>query len=564
MFILTRAREQQKALNVEKIWLKNYQNGVPKELKSLNYHSLVDMFDKKTEKYSKNTAFIHMGHQLSYQELNKLSTQFAAFLQQLGLKKQDRVAIMLPNCLQYPIAIFGILKAGLIIVNTNPLYTSHEISAQLKNAGAKAILVLENFAHALEQALPELPELQHIIVTNLGDVFNFTKKILVNNVIKYWKKMIPNHQLPNPISWSNTIQHSDKYQPIKLDQNDIAFIQYTGGTTGIAKGAVLTHGNMLANITQCTEWIKPICKEQEDKIVTALPLYHVFSLTANCFTFIMLGAQNLLITNPQDVKYMIKQIKDFQFTSFTGVNTLFNILLHHSDFAKVDFSKLKLSLSGGMALQPSVAKSWHQLTKTPILEAYGLTETSPGICINPMYIKEFNGSVGLPLPSTEISLRNDKGEEVPFGEPGELCVRGPQVMKEYWQHPEETQNVFYEDGFFKTGDIANIDDNGYVYLIDRKKDMILVSGFNVYPNEVEQVIGMLPGVLEVGVIGVKTDENSEKVKACVVKTDPSLSAEDIRQHCKQYLTAYKIPKIIEFYDTLPKSNVGKILRRSIH
>ena len=549
---------------MEKIWLNNYQNGVPKEISAKNYLSLADLLNKKNEKFSENTAFIHMGHKITYREFDILSTKFAGYLQQLGLKKQDRIAIMLPNCMQYPIALFAILKAGFVVVNTNPLYTAHEISAQLKNSGAKAIIVLENFAQSLEQALPELPELEHIILTNLGDVFGFAKKLIVNHIIKYWKKMIPKHNLPNPISWSQVIHHGHEYKKVKITHDDMAFIQYTGGTTGVAKGAVLTHGNMISNIIQCSEWVRPICKEQEDKIVTALPMYHVFSLTANCFTFIMLGAQNLLITNPQDLKSMIKQMKDFQFTAFTGVNTLFNILLHHPDFSKVDFSKLKFSLSGGMALQPSVAKKWHDVTNTPILEAYGLSETSPGVCINPMYIKEFNGSVGLPLPSTEISLRNNKGHEVTLGESGELCVRGPQVMKEYWQHPEETQNVFYADGFFKTGDIATMDERGFVYLVDRKKDMILVSGFNVYPNEIEQVIGMLPGVLEVGVIGVKTDENSEKVKACIVKTDPNLNAEDIRQHCKQYLTAYKIPKIIEFYDTLPKSNVGKILRRSLH
>jgi long-chain acyl-CoA synthetase len=564
LFILTRANEQQKALNVKKVWLDNYQNGVPKELEPLPYRSIADLFDKKTEKFSDKTAFIHMGYRLSYKELNYLCTQFAAYLQHLGLKKGDRVAIMLPNCMQYPIAIFGILKAGLVIVNTNPLYTSNEVSAQLKDAKAKAIIILENFAHTLDAALPNLPDLEHIILTNLGDVFGFAKKFLINNIIKYWKKMIHEHHLPNPISWQKTIAHHIEYQPETIDLTDTAFIQYTGGTTGISKGAMLSHSNMLSNVMQCVEWIRPICLDGEDRIVTALPLYHVFSLTANCFTFLVLGAENLLITNPQDLKFMIKEIKDYKFTAFTGVNTLFNILLHHPSFKQVDFSKLKLSLSGGMALQASVAQKWHEVTGTPILEAYGLTETSPGVCINPMYVKAFNGSVGLPLPSTEISLRDDKGNEVPMGESGELCVRGPQVMKEYWEHPDETKNVFWDDGFFKTGDIATIDENGFVYLVDRKKDMILVSGFNVYPNEVEQVIGMLPGVLEVGVIGVKTDETSEKVKACVVKTDPDLSAEDIRQHCRQYLTAYKVPKIIEFYDTLPKSNVGKILRRSLH
>jgi len=549
---------------VEKIWLNHYQPGVPKEVGPLQYANLTELFQEKTRKFAKQTAFVHLGYELSYEKLQKLSQQFAAYLQHLGCKKGDRVAIMLPNCMQYPIAIFAILQAGMIIVNTNPLYTSAEISAQLKDANAKAIIILENFASTLEKSLSNLPGLEHIIVTKIGDVMPQPKKLLVNFVVKHWKKMVPSYSLPNSLRWEDAINHSYYFQPEYIQAEDTAFIQYTGGTTGVSKGAVLSHKNILSNIMQCVAWISPICKENEDRIVTALPLYHVFSLTANCLTFFVLGAKNLLITNPHDLSFMIQQIKNFKFTAFTGVNTLFNILLHHPQFKKIDFSSLKLSLSGGMALQATVAKKWHELTGTPILEAYGLTETSPGICINPMYIKEYNGSVGLPLPSTEIAIRNDIGIEVKPGESGELCVRGPQVMREYWHHPEETRQVFYEDGFFKTGDIATMDENGFIYLVDRKKDMILVSGFNVYPNEVEQVIGMMPGILEVGVIGVKIDEQSEKVKACIVKTNPNLTAEDIRQHCKQYLTAYKIPKIIEFYDTLPKSNVGKILRRSLH
>jgi long-chain acyl-CoA synthetase len=549
---------------VDKLWLNHYQEGVPHEIGELPYQSLVDFFEKKIYEHADKIAFTHMGFTLTYHELHQLSEQFAAYLQHLGLKKGERIAIMLPNCIQYPIAIFGALKAGLIVVNTNPLYTASEVTNQLKDAGASTILILENFAATLEKALPELPELKHIILTNLGDVFNFTKRLLINNAIRYWKKMIAPHHLKNTIKWSEVIQHDFKIKPIKIDLNDTAFIQYTGGTTGISKGAVLSHKNLLSNITQCALWILPAGFNKHQKIVTALPLYHVFSLTANLFTFFNLGANNLFITNPQDVNSMIKQMKDFQMTAFTGVNTLFNILLHHRDFKKINFSKLKLTLSGGMALQPSVAQNWQAITKTPILEAYGLSETSPGVCISPLYVKAYNGSVGLPLPSTEISLRDEQGHEVPMGQAGELCVKGPQVMSGYWKHPEETAHVFTDDGFFKTGDIADVDEQGFVRLIDRKKDMILVSGFNVYPNEVEHVIGMLPGVLEVGVIGVKIDDQSEKVKACVVKTDPNLTTEDIRNHCKQYLTAYKIPKIIEFYDTLPKSNVGKILRRSLH
>lgn len=548
---------------MEQIWLEHYQSGVPHTIEPISLNSLTELFTKSCELYEQNPAFIHLGFSISYQELYHLAIQFAAYLQNCGLKKGDRIAIMLPNTLQYPVILFGSFLAGLIVVNTNPLYTAPEITHQLHDAGAKAIVVLENFAHTLEKAKPNLPELKHIIVTNVGDLFPWPKKLLINGVIKYWKKMIPNYQLHPIIRFHETIHHRYSFTPTTIQSHDLAFIQYTGGTTGISKGAMLSHGNMIANIMQASSWIKPGGFNDKDRIVTALPLYHVFSLTANLFTFFYLGAQNLLITNPNDVESFIKQISDYKMTAFTGVNTLFNVLLHHRDFHQIDFSQLKLTLSGGMALQSSVAKKWIEVTQTPILEAYGLTETSPAVCINPLYIKDYNGSVGLPLPSTDISLRDSHGQEVPFGQMGELSVKGPQVMQGYWNHPEETKKVFWDDGYLKTGDIASIDANGMIYLVDRKKDMILVSGFNVYPNEVEQVISMMPSVLEVGVIGVKVDEGSEKVKACIVKTDPNLTAEDVRQHCKQYLTAYKVPKIIEFYDTLPKSNVGKILRRSL-
>lgn len=548
---------------MEKIWLEHYQAGVPHSIEPLPFHTLNDLFLRSHQLFEKKSAFIHLGYSLSYQDIYQLAKQFAAYLQHCGLKKGDRIAIMLPNTLQYPVVLFGSFLAGLVVVNTNPLYTAPEVSHQLRDSGAKAIVILENFAHTLEKAKVNLPELKHLIITNVGDLFPLPKRVMINGVIKYWKKMIPDHQLKATTSFLNTLKHRYEWSPVDLDGEDLAFIQYTGGTTGVSKGAMLSHQNMVANILQASSWIKPYGFNEEDRIVTALPLYHVFSLTANLFTFFYLGAQNLLVTNPNDVSYFIKQISRFQFTAFTGVNTLFNVLLHHRDFHQVDFSKLKLTLSGGMALQASVAQKWNEMTQTPIIEAYGLTETSPAVCINPLYIKAYNGSVGLPLPSTDISLRDSEGHEVPLGQSGELSVRGPQVMRGYWNNLEETKKVFWSDGFLKTGDIATIDAHGMVYLVDRKKDMILVSGFNVYPNEVEQVISMLPGVLEVGVIGVKVDEGSEKVKACIVKTDSNLTADDIRQHCKQYLTAYKVPKIIEFYDTLPKSNVGKILRRSL-
>jgi long-chain acyl-CoA synthetase len=548
---------------VDKVWLSHYQSGIPHSIEPLKYTTLVDLLNNSCKKYSEKTAFIHMNFELSYQQFEYLVDQFAAYLQHLGLKKGDRVAIMLPNTLQYPIALFGILKAGLIVVNTNPLYTPPEVAHQLKDAGAKAIIVLENFANTLEKALPNLPDLNHIIITNVGDTFPWVKKHLINGIIRYVKKMIPAYHLPQAISWQQSIDHNHRFENVDIDPKDLAFIQYTGGTTGVSKGAMLSHRNMVANVMQASTWISPKDFGSDDLVVTALPLYHVFSLTANCLTFLQLGARNMLITNPHDLNFFIKQIKNAGFTAFTGVNTLFNILLRHPKFSSVDFSKLKFTLSGGMALQSSVADKWLEITNSPILEAYGLTETSPAICINPMSVREFNGSVGYPLPSTEISLRDDQGHEVPFGESGEICVRGPQVMQGYWQHPQETQAVFYDDGFLKTGDIAKFGKDDMLFLVDRKKDMILVSGFNVYPNEVEKVIGMLPGVLEVGVIGVKVDGTSEKVKACIVKADPKLTEEDVRQHCKQYLTAYKVPKIVEFYEKLPKSNVGKILRREL-
>lgn len=548
---------------MDKVWLNHYQTGIPDTIEPLKYTSLVDILNKSCEKFSEKTAFMHMNFEISYQDFHQLVEQFAAYLQHLGLQKGDRVAIMLPNTLQYPIALFGILKAGLIVVNTNPLYTPPEVAHQLKDAGAKAIIILENFAYTLERALPELPHLKHIIVTNVGDNFGWAKRHLINGIIRYVKKMIPTYNIQDTISWKSCIDHNYKFKELSIEPEDLAFIQYTGGTTGISKGAMLSHRNMVANVTQASIWISPKDFNSSDTVVTALPLYHVFSLTANCLTFLLLGARNLLITNPHDLNFFIKQIKNVGFSAFTGVNTLFNILLRHPQFQNVDFSKLKLTLSGGMALQSSVAQKWLDVTKTPILEAYGLTETSPAICINPMNFSTYNGSVGYPLPSTLISLRDAEGNEVPLGEAGELCVKGPQVMQGYWQHPQETKDVFWADGFLKTGDIAKIGANDLVFLVDRKKDMILVSGFNVYPNEVEQVIGMLPGVLEVGVIGVKIDETSEKVKACVVKSDPKLTEDDIVQHCRKYLTAYKIPKVIEFYDQLPKSNVGKILRRQL-
>ncbi len=550
---------------MDKLWLQQYELGVPHEIDINEYSSVVDLFETACRKYQDKIAYVNMGCEVSYSELDKLSLQFARFLQQLGLKKGARVALMMPNLLQYPIALFGTLRAGLIVVNTNPLYTCDELVHQINNAEAEAIVVLANFAHTVQEALPLTPTLKHVIVTQIGDSFPTIKRLVVNAVVKYIKKMVPPYSIPNTISFRAALKKGEvgKFRITRLHHDDIAFLQYTGGTTGVAKGAMLTHGNMIANVLQASAWISPLSINSSDIIITALPLYHIFSLTANCLTFLKEGAKNILITNPRDIGGFISEIKSCGFTTITGVNTLFNALLNHPKFTDIDFSKLKLALAGGMALQKSVALKWHEKTKSRILEAYGLTETSPAVTINPMYLQEYNGSIGLPLPSTDISIRDDDGKEVPLGEAGELCIKGPQVMPGYWKNKEETALIFWPDSFLRTGDIATMDQNGFIYLVDRKKDMILVSGFNVYPNEVEQVISMEPGVLEVGVIGVPDNNSGEKVKACIVKRDQQLTAEQVIAHCRKHLTAYKVPKVVEFYSELPKTNVGKILRRAL-
>lgn len=552
---------------MEKPWIQHYPQGVSAEINPDVYPSLIELIESSFERYQDRVAYINMGCQYSFNEIDKQSKAFAAYLQQdLGLQAGDRVAIMMPNLIQYPIALFGILRAGMVAVNTNPLYTADEVIHQLNDAGAKAMVVLSNFAHTIEQALPKFNTLQKVIVTDLGDMFPCVKRRLVNFVVKYIKKMVPSYRLPNATPFLSCLKSGKaaNYSRPQLNGEDIAFLQYTGGTTGVAKGAVLTHRNMVANVEQASNWISPVFKEGQDELViTALPLYHIFSLTANCLTFLKHGARNMLITNPRDIGQFIKEIKHSQFTAITGVNTLFNALLHHSEFKNVDFSKLRYTLSGGMSLQESVAKQWQALTQRPILEAYGLTETSPAATMNPNYVESFNGSIGLPVPSTEVSIRNDDGEPLPIGEAGELCIRGPQVMQGYWQRPIETANVLDQDGWLKTGDIATMDEKGFVYIVDRKKDMIIVSGFNVYPNEVEAVISELDGVLEVGVVGLPHKTSGEIIKACIVKNDPNITEQDIIDHCRQHLTGYKIPKQIEFTDELPKTNVGKILRRAL-
>ncbi|MBI2786437.1 MAG: AMP-binding protein [Legionella longbeachae] len=550
---------------MDKRWFEQYQKGVPHEIDSSQYSSLVALFQEACRHYAKKTSYSNLGSSITFEELNELSRDFAAYLQQLNLNKGARVAIMLPNVLQYPVALFGIMRAGYVVVNMNPLYTADEVTHQMNDSGAEVIIVLANFAKTVEKALNNIPSLKHVIVTEIGDLFPALKRIFINSIIKYVKKMVPSYIIPHAVTFNYALLEGKQstLHHIELTHDDIAFLQYTGGTTGVAKGAILTHGNMIANVLQADAWIKPLGLNGEEVIVTAIPLYHIFSLTANCLTYLKQGAKNVLITNPRDLTHFIKEIKNIRFSAITGVNTLFNSLLNNPNFKEVDFSRLKVSLAGGMALQKSVAIRWLEVTKTPVLEAYGLTETSPAAIMNPMNLIEYNGSVGLPLPSTDVIILDDNEHEVPVGTSGEICIKGPQVTPGYWKRPDETALVFTQSGYLKTGDIGKMDEEGFIYLVDRKKDMLLVSGFNVYPNEVEQVIAMHPGVLEVGVVGILDQESGERVKACIVKKDPDLTAEQIISYCREHLTAYKVPKVVEFYNELPKTNVGKILRRAL-
>ena len=549
---------------MEKIWLKNYPPGVPAEISISHLSSLVDLFEEATRKYADKVAYISMGKEMTYRELDNLSRDFAGWLQSLGMKKGDRVALMMPNVLQYPVALFGTLRAGCVVVNVNPLYTPRELEHQLKDSGAKAIVILENFATTLEQVLVKT-DVKHVVVTPMGEMLGLLKGALVNFVVRKVKKMVPAWSLPGSISFTTALAAGRRHGMDKVDitQEDIAFLQYTGGTTGVSKGAVLAHSNITSNVMQAYNWIKPVVVEGEEFIVTALPLYHIFALTANCLTFLMIGARNLLIANPRDIPGFVKEWSKYPITVATGVNTLFNGLLNNPEFAKLDFSTMKLSLGGGMAVQAPVANRWKTMTKSPLLQAYGLTETSPAATINPLDLKDFNGSIGLPISSTEVSIRSDEGKEVAITQVGEICIRGPQVMKGYWQRPEETANVMTEDGFLRTGDMGYIDHEGYVFIVDRKKDMILVSGFNVYPNEVEEAVAMHEGVGDVAAIGVHDDNSGEAVKIFVVRKDPNLTAEELIKHCRQHLTGYKVPKHVEFRADLPRTNVGKILRRAL-
>ncbi|GAA5161304.1 long-chain-fatty-acid--CoA ligase [Viridibacterium curvum] len=549
---------------MEKIWLKSYPEGVPAEVDLNEFSSIGDLFERSVKRWPDRAAYINMGKSISYSELDTLSRNFATWLQgELKLPRGTRVALMMPNVLQYPIAMFGTLRAGYTVVNCNPLYTPRELEHQLNDSGAEVIVVLENFAHTL-QAVIDKTKVRHVVVTSLGEMLGL-KGLIVNLVVRHVKKLVPTWSLPQAINFKTALSRGVGHalQPVSVTHDDVAYLQYTGGTTGVAKGAVLTHGNIIANLQQAHAWIKPLIDEGVETIITALPLYHIFSLTANCLTFLKIGASNVLITNPRDIPGFVKELSRVRFTVITGVNTLFNALLNNPDFARLDFSGLKCSLGGGMAVQQAVAERWHKTTGIALREAYGLTETSPAVCINPIDLKHFNHSIGLPIPSTDISIRDDDGNELAVGQAGELCVKGPQVMRGYHNRPDETAKVMTADGFLKTGDIAVMDEKGFLRLVDRKKDMILVSGFNVYPNEVEDVVATHPGVLEVAAVGVPDASSGEAVKIFVVRKDPALTPEALIAHCKGLLTGYKVPRQVEFRQELPKTNVGKILRRAL-
>lgn len=549
---------------MEKVWLKRYPADVPENIDPDRYSSLVEMFENAALKYADSPAFINMGEVMTYRKLDERSRAFAAYLQhELGLQKGDRVALMMPNLLQYPIALFGVLRAGMIVVNVNPLYTPRELEHQLKDSGASAIVIVSNFAKTLQKIIAST-QIQHTIITQMGDELSPVKGALVNFVVRYVKKLVPEYHLPNAISFHQAIKKGLRldYSKPNVINDDIAFLQYTGGTTGLAKGAMLTHRNMQANLEQCKAAYGPLLKAGHETVVTALPLYHIFALTINCLFFMELGGRSLLITNPRDIPGMVKEMSRYPFTAISGVNTLFNALLNNDDFKKLDFSNLRLSVGGGAAVQKCVAERWQELTGLHLLEGYGLTECAPLVTGNPYDLKRYSGSIGLPVPSTDVRFVDDNGQDVAPGEAGELLVKGPQVMLGYWQHAKATDEVLKE-GWLSTGDIATVDEQGFIRIVDRKKDMILVSGFNVYPNEIEEVVSQHPKVLEVAAIGVPSQSTGEKVKVCVVRRDPSLTAEELLEHCRQNLTAYKVPKIVEFRDELPKSNVGKILRREL-
>ncbi len=548
---------------MKRIWLPRYPQGVPFDVDVAAYRSICEVFEMSAAKFGPRSAFVNMGTAISYSEMDRLTRDFAAYLQSvLKLPRGARLALMMPNVLQYPIALFGALRAGYTAVNCNPLYTARELKHQLEDSGAEAIVVVENFAWVVEQVI-DSTKVKHVVVTGLGDMLRFPTGLMVNSIVKFAKKLVPTWHIPGAVQFKAALRLGAKapFERVDVGPEDLAFLQYTGGTTGVPKGAMLSHGNIVANLQQAHAWLRPVLEEGREIVITALPLYHIFALTANCMIFLKIGATNVLITNPRDIAGFVKELARHPFTVITGVNTLFNALLNNPDFVKLDFTPLRVSLGGGMAVQKAVAEKWKGVTRKALIEAYGLTETSPGVAMNPLDLADYNGSIGLPIPSTEIAIRDEDGHDLGVGDVGELCVRGPQVMKGYWKQPAETAKVMTPDGFLRTGDLATVDDAGFVRIVDRKKDMIIVSGFKVFPNELEDVLAMCPGVVEAGAFGVPDSGSGQAVRVAVVRKDPTLTAQDVINHCRKHLTGYKIPRHVEFRDELPKSPIGKVLRR---
>jgi long-chain acyl-CoA synthetase len=556
---------------MERFWLKHYPPGVPADVDVEQYRSLVQLIEEGFAKYASRDAYAFMDRHYTFAEIDRHSAAFGAWLQGLGLARGARVAIMMPNVVQYPIALAGVLRAGYVVVNVNPLYTPRELEHQLKDSGAEAIVILENFAATLQQVIAKTG-IRHVVVASIGDLLGFPKGAIVNFALRRIKKLVPQFSLPGHVRFNDALDAGagGRLEPVEVGPQDVAFLQYTGGTTGVSKGAALTHRNLVANVLQLEAWVQPALTDtsrgpvpEQLVYVCALPLYHVFALTVNCLGGIRLGTLNVLIANPRDIGGFVKELAKYRFNVVPGVNTLYNALAENAEFQRLDFSSLRISNGGGMAVQQAVAEKWLKLTGVPIIEGYGLSETSPVATCNPIQSREYNGTIGLPFPNTEIAILDDAGQPVPFGQPGEIAIRGPQVMAGYWQRPDETAKVMTPDGFFKSGDIGIMDERGYTRIVDRKKDMIIVSGFNVYPNEVEAVIAMHPGVVECAAIGVPDAKSGEAVKVFVVRRDAALTDADLMDFCKQHLTGYKKPKFIEFRDELPKSNVGKILRREL-
>ena len=549
---------------MERTWLSQYPPGVPAEIDVGEYQSVRDVFEESCRKYAKRPAFTCMGRAITFAELDALSTTFGGWLQGIGCARGTRIALMMPNILQYPICVFGALRAGCTVVNVNPLYTARELEHQLVDSGAEVIVVVENFARTLSQAIARTP-IRHVIVTSIGELLAVKGRI-VDLVLRRVKRMVPPWTLPGAIRFTDAMKAGRKraLSRIPIGHDDIAFLQYTGGTTGVAKGAILLHRNIVANLLQARAWLRPFLDERRREVIlTPLPLYHIFSLTANCLVFMSIGGENVLITNPRDIRGMVRTMQGCRFTAMTGVNTLFNALLNNARFRRLDFSAFRLTLGGGMAVQEAVAKRWKEVTGVPLIEAYGLTETSPAATMNPLHLPQFNGSIGLPIPSTDVVLRDDAGNDVSTGEPGEICIKGPQVMAGYWRRPDETAKAMTPDGYFMTGDIGTMDERGYIRIVDRTKDMILVSGFNVYPNEIEGIVAMHDGVLECAAVGIPDRKSGEAVKLFVVRKDDRLTGPALLSHCRRHLAGYKCPREIEFRSDLPKSNVGKILRREL-